>query len=322
MTALEHLESRPHVHLVTAVVWRVLLLACMICVARPCRAQALDQDMAQPFVENPAGYVSPFTVDTGWTLRKIVAGGFVSGLFAGSMIDSYYAWWQKRESSFLFHEDGWFGEKNTGVDKLGHLFTSHFYFHTMYDALRWGGFDHNASLWGSAAVTFGFAVLVEVGDGTTTLGFDYQDLVYNTAGLVYGMLQRQYPVLNTFRVKWSYVPAEGYVFPPRFTEHYDAHTYWLAVRVNDFLPESLDRWWPDALQLAVGWSVRDHYTAWNHAPGTGEFVVGLDLDLGAWPVSQRELHLAQRIVNHFHVPMPAVTFSRGHTPSWHVLQLR
>ena len=269
--------------------------------------------------EYPAGYVTPFTVDSGTTVRKVVAGGIVGGLFLGSLVDSYYAWWQVRGGDFLFHEEGWFGEENIGIDKLGHFFTSYMYFHTFYDMLRWGGFDHGTAYWTSAGVTFTFALLVEIGDGTTTLGFDYQDLAFNSAGMLYGMLQKDVPFLNNFRFKWSYVPYESYRFPPRFTEHYDAHTYWLAVNVNNLLPASLEPYWPDPLQLAVGWSVRDHFTPWHFALGKPEFVVGLDLDLGDWPFRQRELHLAQRIVNHYHFPMPAVKFSEHRPPDWRLL---
>lgn len=272
------------------------------------------------FFEYPRGYVSPFTVDSGLTLQKFVAGGIVGGLFVGSMVDSYFAWWQVRQNGFRFHEDGWFGENGIGIDKLGHFFTTYFYFQTCYDILRWGGFDHAVSSWTSAGVVFTFALLIEIGDGTTaTYGFDYQDLVFNTGGLLYAVLQKNSPFFNNFRIKWSYVPYDSYKPRFRFSEHYDAHTYWLAVNVNNLLPASLEPWWPDWLQPAVGYSVRDHFTPWHRAIGTAEFVVGLDLDLGAWPFRQRELHCVQRIVNHYHFPLPAVKFSDDRAPAWRVL---
>jgi hypothetical protein len=282
-------------------------------------ATASDTVSHDGLFEQPRGYVSPFTVDEQPTLRTWLAGGVVGGLFVGSMVDSYFAWWQKRENRFRFHEDGWFGEQGVGIDKLGHFFTSHFYFQTFYDMLRWGGFGHTTSYWSAAAATFTFALLIEIGDGTTTLGFDYQDLVYNSAGLLYGMLQKEYPFFNNFRFTWSYVPYDSYKFPPRFTEHYDAHTYWIAVDLHNLLPASLDAYWPAWLQPAVGYSVRDHFTSWHFATGKPEFVVGLELNLMAWPLHQREAHLAQRIVSHFHLPLPAVKFSEGKEPVWRVL---
>jgi hypothetical protein len=271
------------------------------------------------FVEYPPGYMSPFTVDSGLSLRKCIAGGIVGGLFVGSMIDSYYAWWQVRQNTFHFHEDGWFGENGIGIDKLGHFFTTYFYYRTCYDILRWGGFDHDLSCRTSAGVAFTFALLIEIGDGTTaTYGFDYQDLVYNTGGLLYALLQQRCPFLNNFRVTWSYVPYDSYQPRFRFSEHYDAHTYWLAVNVNNLLPAALEPWWPDWLQPALGYSVRDHFTPWHRAMGTAEFVVGLEIDLGAWPIRQRELNCVQRIVRHYHFPMPAVKFASDRGPDWRV----
>ncbi len=56
-------------------------------------------------------------------------------------------------------------------------------------------------------------------------------------GLGYGMLQTEVPFLQNFNLKWSYVPADGYRLPPRFTDHYDAHTYWLTINVHNLLPK-------------------------------------------------------------------------------------
>jgi hypothetical protein len=128
------------------------------------------------------------------------------------------------------------------------------------------------------------------------------------------MMQSQVPFLRNVNFKWSYFPTDGWHWPPRFTDHYDGHTYWLTFNVHNLLPETWEGFWPEFLQVAIGYGVDDHQTR-------REFLVGLDIDLEAFRVDNEEVLLAQRIVNKIHLPAPAVKWTQGKETKWYLLQL-
>ncbi len=244
--------------------------------------------------------------------RKVVSNVLVGGLLVGSLVDSYYAWWKDASKPFTFHAEGWLGGSSLGIDKAGHLFTSYFYFHTFRNIMVWGGHDESTALWWAAGTSTFFALSIEIGDGVSEFGFDYQDLLFNLSGVGYGILQTKFPVLKDFNLKWSYVPRDGYRFPPRFTEHYDAHTYWLAVNIDNLLPEALQTYWPDFLQIAVGYSVDDRGSR-------REAVIGFDINLESFTTGNQDLLLVQKTLNMFHYPGPAIKFTQRKTPRYYLL---
>ena len=245
----------------------------------------------------------------GFTGRKIVATGLVGGLLVGSLVDAYYAWWKDVSTPFTFHAEGWFSHK-LGIDKAGHFFTSYFYFRTFRNVMLWGGYEGSTALWWAAGTSAFFAVSVEIGDGVTAFAFDYQDLLFNLGGIGYGILQTEIPFLRNFNFKWSFIPNDGYRFPPRFTEDYDAHTYWLTANVNELLPRSWEPFWPDFLQLAIGYGVDDNVTK-------REVAVGFDINLEVFQTGNEHLLLAQKTLNMFHIPAPAVEFTDKKKPRYY-----
>lgn len=247
-------------------------------------------------------------------VRKMVATGITAGILAGSLIESYYSWWKDADEPFTFRAEGWFAG-HRGIDKAGHLFTSYFYFRTFRDILLWGGHEPATAYWWGAGLSAFFALSVEIGDGVSEYAFDYQDLVWNAAGLGYGMLQTDVPFLRNFNLKWSYIPEGGYRFPPRFTEHYDAHTYWLTADVNSLLPPSVEPYWPDVLQVGIGYSVAENVRR-------SEWVVGLDYRLTVLEPENPDLRLLVRTLDSFHYPAPAVKFAEGRKPELFLLHTR
>ena len=244
-----------------------------------------------------------------WTPRRVIATGLVGGILVGSLVSSYYDWWKDSAERFHFTDDGVFGNYSLGMDKIGHLYTSYFYFHTFRNVMLWGGYDRSAALWWSAGTSAFFALSIEVGDGMSPYGFSFSDLGFNMIGLGYGMLQTEVPFLNNFLLKWSYVPADGYRWPPRFTDHYDAHTYWLAINVHNLLPEGARSYWPDWLQVAVGYGVDESQTR-------RELVIGLDLNLGAFRTEQPDVRLLLQTADLYHFPAPALEFTEGKKPQF------
>lgn len=245
----------------------------------------------------------------GWSARKVVATGAVGGILVGSLIGSYNDWWKDSAEPFHFVDDGLFNNYSLGIDKVGHAYTSYFYFHSFRNVMLWGGFDAPTAFWLAAGTSALFALSIEIGDGLSPYGFSLYDLAFNMGGLGYAMAQVAVPFLRNFSLKWSYVPAEGYRWPPHFTDHYDAHTYWLTVNVHNLLPPDWRDYWPEFIQLAVGYGVDDRNTR-------REAVIGLDFNLGAFTVENPELRLLQETVNLVHLPAPAVKMTEGKRPRW------
>ena len=249
------------------------------------------------------------------TGRKVVATGAIGVMLATSLIWSYDTWWRDAGRDFHFRTENWLNGFGLGIDKIGHFYTSYFYFNTFRNIMLWGGYEPSTANWWAIGSTAFFAVAIEVGDGVTPeYGFDYQDIVFNFAGIGYGFLQTKVPFLRNFNFKWTYVPDAGYTFPVRFTDIYDAHTYWLTFNINNLLPSSLEPYWPDFLQLAVGFGVDDQVTK-------REAVFGFDINIEEiFKTHNEDWLLVEKTLNMFHAPAPAVKFTEKKVPRYFLFQ--
>lgn len=253
-----------------------------------------------------------FRQSEGWTFKKGAATVMVGGVLAGSLVNSYFDWWKGAQQPFHFVREGFLHDYSLGMDKVGHAYTSYFYFHTFKDILLWGGYTPEEAFWWGAGGSAFFAISIEIGDGVSPYGFSWEDLSGNMLGLGYGMLQTQVPFLKNVNFKWSYIPNDGWRWPPRFTDHYDSHTYWLAFNMHNLLPPSWGEYWPEFLQLAVGYGVYDRQTR-------RELVIGIDFNLEAFGAGSQDVLLGERILNRFHIPAPAVKFTEGRAPKWYLV---
>jgi hypothetical protein len=254
-----------------------------------------------------------FSVKPEFGGRKLVATTMIGGMLVTSLIWSYDTWWRDAGRPFHFKTENWLDGYFRGLDKVGHFYTSYFYFQTFRNIMLWGGYEHSTANWWAAGAAGFFAVAVETGDGVTKdYGFDYQDIIFNFSGIGYGLLQTQVPFLKNFNFKWTYAPNEGYRFPVRFTDNYDAHTYWLSCDVNNLLPSSLEPLWPDWLNVAVGMGVDDHWTK-------REFLIGLDLNLQSlFRTENEDWLLVEKTVDMFHIPGPAIKWTEEKGPRYYL----
>jgi hypothetical protein len=155
---------------------------------------------------------------------------------------------------------------------------------------------------------------IEIGDGMSQYGFDYQDLVFDMGGVAYGMLQSEVPVLQNFNFKFSYWSKKGFTSPANFTQDYDAMTIWLTVNVHNLLPTSMDKYWPEWLQIALGYGVDDHETK-------REGVIALDLNFEAFKTENDNVRVAEKLLDLMHVPAPAVKFTERTPPKYYLFHL-
>lgn len=79
-----------------------------------------------------------------------------------------------------------------GVDKVGHIYTSYLYFNPLYNVMKWGGYDESTTMWVSVIVPALYAISLEIGDGFSHYEFAPDDLLANSLGLGYAVLNTQY----------------------------------------------------------------------------------------------------------------------------------
>jgi hypothetical protein len=235
----------------------------------------------------------------------------LSAVLAGSLYGAYVVWWKDDFGPFRFYSGDWLNDTGlNGIDKVGHFYTSYLFYHLQKDLLLWGGHSEEFAFWTSTALTSFFALIVEVGDAFTPYGFDYQDLTFNIGGLGYGILQDNVDFFKNFDFKWSYFPKHKFSFPPKLSEDYDGHIYWLSIDIHNLLKSSVGRIWPEFLRPAIGFSVEDN-------GNRREFILGFDFNLYALFGSKDEnWNLLVKSADHFHIPAPGIKFPYGRKPDY------
>ncbi len=154
-------------------------------------------------------------------------------------------------------------------------------------------------------------MLIEVGDGFSKYEFGIEDLTFNSIGLGYGILQDKIPFFQNINLKWSYFPTDAFTFPPKFSEHYDGHIYWITFDIHNMFENSIGNFWPELIQPALGYSVGNKSTQ-------KEFIIGLDLNLlSLFKSNDENLELIGKTINLFHIPpAPGIKFSPSTKPSY------
>ncbi len=151
---------------------------------------------------------------SGFLNGKTISLAAVSGIYIATMIDSYVTWWKDDQQPFSFMNSNWLDNPGEyGIDKLGHFYTSYFFFKFQKGIFLLGGYSDATADILSASLTLGMALIIEVGDGYSQYGFDVKDLISNISGLTYAYLQGKIPVLNNFDFKWSYFPPGRMAVP-------------------------------------------------------------------------------------------------------------
>ena len=245
-----------------------------------------------------------------YSLSTVTTATLVGGIF----IYGWAVWWKNDYRSFRYWTNpGGFLNDGVGIDKVGHMYTGYYIFHSTYDILKWGGHDENAAFWWATGISAFHAFGVEVGDGFSEWGFDYQDMLSNWTGVGLSVLQQKVPFFSNVELKWSlYYPLNRHAFI--INDLYDYHIYWLSFKVNNLLPESIEPFWPDWLQFAVGYGSADHGTR-------REFVLGFDYNIEMIPIDGTDINLVKKLLNLLHLPAPGVKLSPGHSPEFQLLLL-
>jgi len=259
--------------------------------------------------------VAGYTRENVTPLRHGISIGLVSAISLSIVVDSYYAWWKDANKPFSFYTEDWFDGPHLGIDKVGHFYGSYATSKIIRNIMLWGGHSPQASLWWAAGIAAFHSLQIEIGDAFSPFGFDYQDMTMGWLGVAYMILQSEVPFFDNFNFKVSYWSKTGFTSPANFIKDYDAMTVWLTANVHRLLPESMQSYWPEFLQLAVGYGV-------GYQESRREFVIGLDFNLEAFKPCNDNVLAAERILNVVHWPSPAVKLTAGKGPIWYGAHLK
>jgi len=280
----------------------IILLAAILFV----RTAVFSQEINSDSLRTDTARVVDHSFFSRWNIARLGA----ATLVAGTLIYGAGVWWVHDYRPFHFWNVGWWEDDN-GVDKLGHMFTSYFMYHAMYEMFLWGGHDTTASFWWASGVAAFHGLAIEIGDGYSDYGFDYRDVTSCWTGLAYGMLQTKVPFFRNFDLKWSlYYPLEKHSF--KVNDLYDYHIYWMSFRVEELLPQTWKPYWPGFFQIAFGLGTKE-------STQRRTYNIALDYNLEKLPLEGQDINLFKKIINLIHLPAPGVRLSKGHAPEWQVM---
>lgn len=242
-------------------------------------------------------------------LAIIGSAAFATGV--GLHIYQANAWWKDQRRSFHFKND-W--DYALWIDKLGHFWDGALVQHLFSSAFEWSNIERRKSMWYGAILSSVYMLYIEFEDGfATDWGFSPGDAGANLMGAFYPVLQEYVPFMQNVNLKVSYFPSKYYKNAKQTTGHsktvfddYEGQSFYLSFRVNEFLPQNLETYWPDFLCLALGYSIRN-WDGFGHADKN--FYLTFDYDLEKIPLEGGFWNFLKKTLNQIHFPAPGIKYS-------------
>ncbi|MEI6089005.1 MAG: DUF2279 domain-containing protein [bacterium] len=229
---------------------------------------------------------------------------------------------------FKFLEDGKYA---LYVDKLGHIYGSYIMATYIQDGLYLSGLSkESAAIW-AAVFGLGYSTYVEIMDGFGVgWGFSPTDYYCDVIGSCYFLAQHYVPFLQNFTPKFSYFPGEWYGEHTRkeakiFIDDYSGQNFSLSINVHNLLPEKAKPYWPDWLQLNIGYAARNlsntgdlnsiykhefyEWGAQQNVWGERKLILSLDYNLvKLLPDGSPFWNWLRQSLNNFKFPSPAMEY--------------
>ncbi|MCH7761364.1 hypothetical protein IIA15_08230, partial [candidate division TA06 bacterium] len=184
---------------------------------------------------------------------------------------------------------------------------------------RWSGFSPKDARWGGVSTSLLHQIIfVEVQDGFSHWGFSLSDAAADIVGAFYPLLQDRSSLINHFNWKWSYHPSthgwQDYfnmrtlvkdLYENAFHMDYNGMTFWLSADLHPLLPQSIKPYWPNFLNLALGYSTEE-MDIHKNGSGYSELFLALDYDLRKLPGEGRFWKGVKEVLNILHFPAPTL----------------
>lgn len=258
------------------------------------------------------------------TKQKIIIGGLAAQQAASFYIE-YNWWWKNNYHPLHVQNDGGINNYSLGIDKVGHFYTSYFYYNAVYELMEYGNFSNKAKTITAIALPAAWAISIELGDGFSRFAFNPDDLAANFLGIAYGLAQTKLKPLKAFNFKFSYYPTQRH-FDNNFkgwvlSADYDGHIYWLTTNLNTLSPKAFNNNFFKYFNIGVGYSINNFPPGVTNAALTREYMIGIDYNLRAINIKSKALKHAVNILDNFHIPAPGVKLAPNKDAQYHLLLL-
>jgi hypothetical protein len=252
-------------------------------------------------------------------INKLKLGIVTAGTLGFGVVTYDYfnqVWWKPTRVKKFVWRDDW--NDVLKADKAGHFYFSYVLSDVYKNLFKWVGFSSKTSAFLGAGISVVYEVgVVELTDGfTTQWGFSPSDAISDVFGAFFPVVQEYIPALKIFSFKWSYTPS-GYtwldyfrfgslkdaLYKKQFHTDYSGMTFWASVDFQELLPEKFEKFIPDFLNIAVGYSVKEINYAGR---GYSEVFLGIDYNFLKIDTGSEFFNKVLRALNYIHFPAPTL----------------
>jgi len=269
---------------------------------------------------NASGFADSSSVHRGKTEINKLRLGIVALGTAGFGVLTYdyfnRVWWKQTKVKKFVWRDDW--NDVIRADKAGHFYFSYLLSDVYKSIFKWVGFSPKTSSFLGAGISVLYEVgVVELTDGfTTRWGFSPTDAISDIVGAFFPVAQEYLPSLQAITFKLSYTPS-GYtwldylrvgslkdaLYKKQFHTDYEGMTFWMSFEFKKILPDEIEKFIPDFLNLAIGYSVKDINYAGR---GYSEIYIAVDYNLLKVNTGSDFINRIIRTLNYIHFPAPTL----------------
>lgn len=254
--------------------------------------------------------------------------GAYAGIFVLQHIGQMNTIW-KNQGKFHIVEDGKYAMY---IDKAGHFYGTFLSSYVLSQSLIECGFSYGMANALGSLLGLGYTTYVEVLDGfSRDWGFCPSDFYADVAGALFFLAYSKIPILQNITPKFMYFPPRWFNSYSRkpstmFIDDYSAHTFWLSINVYNLLPKDAKKFFPNWLEISIGFAVRNLCDPLNPANncnpmisepvypyvwGNRKLILALDVDLvKSLPDGSPFWNWFKQSLNYFKFPTPALEIGK------------
>jgi Predicted periplasmic lipoprotein (DUF2279) len=257
------------------------------------------------------------------TVRTSVGAAFIGG---NAYLYHYFkkAWWSgERAPHFFFHAD--WDQDFRDQDKFGHMLGGYHLARFGHAGLRAACVGQKKAIIWSAAYAAAFQLQIEIFDGQfKKYGFSYADVIANTTGQTFAVLQELHPALKAIKPTISYHRTRALkntnngtiTSELRPSLDYSGQTYWFSADMNALLPSGAKQYWPSFIRLSAGHAPTDWINSNTGSPirAKRKILLSLDFDPEKLPGDAPWWKTIKHTLSYYRFPAPALQL----TPELHL----
>jgi hypothetical protein len=317
----------------------VALIIFMLCYSTffPAYSQTQQTTLSDSSLNNPNNYFGGYIWQLPATKLSVTNAALINaGIYGGSMIGLYAAWYQKYPQSQFHTFNDW--EEWRQMDKIGHAYSA--YTMSRYSLELWKQTDlsRNKKIWIGGLSGAVFQTVIETLDGfSSQWGWSWGDIGANIIGSGSLIVQElawdeQKIQIKTSFHKINYDDAVlnersnsifGKTLAERSLKDYNGQTYWISATLKSFFPESKIPAW---LQVSIGTGVdglfgarenlarnANGYITFDRSsiPRIRQWYLAPDIDLTKIKTKRKGIKTALFILNALKFPAPTLELSNS-----------